>query len=84
MELPVSTLHLTDCQIPPAAGDAREVSHHAPTQMNPIPKLQGACRAWQLRQVSFAADAAAAAVETPIQSGQLQIMVRVNVTYEIE
>ncbi len=34
--------------------------------------------------VSFAADAAAAAVETPIQSGQLQIMVRVNVTYEIE
>ena len=31
----------------------------------------------------FAKDAAAA-VETPIQSGQLQISVRVNVTYEIE
>ena len=35
------------------------------------------------REFAFAADAAAA-VETPIQSGQLQITVRVNVTYEIK
>jgi len=34
-------------------------------------------------EFAFAADAAAA-VETPIQSGQLQITVRVNVTYEIK
>ena len=43
----VVDLCLTNCQVPPPACHARQVSHHRPAQMDPVSRLERACRVQQ-------------------------------------